>query len=177
MIDNGNAVNIWEHRWILDSPNIKPLPPSPDLFQSNLQRMYQRFIPGTKERNNDLLVEYPPNFQINVILIIKPRERQQIDQFIWSPNASGVFTTKSTYVLDQKVRFRSLFYNSFEWRKTRRVRIHDQDKSILWKLITSSLPTLDILSQRMLMQDLSCLFYHNSLESADHVFFHWPLMS
>lgn len=133
--------------------------------------MNELFFEGTRIRNTQLIYELFPQSTADNILAIKPRNEQRHDRLIWLPSKNGPFPAKWAYREVQANSFSPTHLQQKEWRVLWRAKIHDRNK-LLWKIITSTLPTCNILSTGMPMQDLSWPLCNNEEEISPFIILH-----
>lgn len=78
------------------------------------------------------------------------------DHFIWFPNSSGKFSTKSAYLTDHKARFFFLStgpLSSSYWKALWKLKIHERLKYLLWKISWEILLTKSTLNARFVLPD------------------------
>lgn len=97
--------------------------------------------------------------------------RPRADELIWILNSKGVFSVKSVYRASHDFGVSDSLSKGL-WKglwNPERIKI------LLWRVVTNSLPTRDILHQRLESINSACVLCGNDIESICHIFFTCPI--
>lgn len=102
----------------------------------------------------------------------------KVPKLIWVPNPSCFFSVKSMHLCDQLGRFFSEAQgiSSSTWKKLWKAPIHARWKNLIWRALSSALPTRDALAIRMPHIPTECPLCNQDIETPTYLFFHCPMV-
>ena len=108
---------------------------------------------------------------VEAILNINLRTRRQQYRLAWIPDTKGLFSIKSIYF--SGFNFSTSTTNSSSvsiWKTMWKAKLHTRHKLFLWKILSSALPTKDLVRTCFALNDVQCSLCGSPLESLEHLF-------
>ena len=103
------------------------------------------------------------------ILSLPIPTRPSEDKLIWVPDFRGEFSVKSAYqISSQQVTSNNL--SEALWKKLWKIDALERVRMLLWRIASNALPRKDNLSQRMHIDNPTCVLRGNAPKSTCHLF-------
>lgn len=165
IVGSGENINIWNDPWLAtDKPTAPIGPPTAanrNLHVSDLIHTY------SNEWNLSAIREHLPQYEAQ-IRALPLSQFSMVDEWVWLPEKSGVYSTKTGYALCKKNTGESDL--EFNWQKlVWSVKTSPKLKHFLWKIKSKAIPVGENLLRRGLEVDGTCKRC-GILETERHVF-------
>lgn len=186
-VGDGNSIRVWRDAWIRTDSLIFPVGPAReeerDLYVSDL------LLRETCEWNKALIERILPAYA-EAILCMRPSLFGASDKWIWIPNNSGVYSTKSGYFeavkrqeQEEKIKRIQLGnqqqqqdrLQAFNWNKSIwSLKTAPKIQVFLWKIVQDALPLGMALQRRGILSHPVTCARCGEQESAEHLFLKCP---
>lgn len=157
-IGDGSLVRIWHDPWLSLSMPMQPIGP-PSLSDSSLL-VKDLLCPSSGEWNPAAIRDHLPQYE-EAILAINTSSLPLQDSLIWLPEKSGLYTTKSGYLVARKTPSSPSASQQpslpFNWNKTIwNLKLSPKLKNFLWKAASGALSLGSNLAKRGLLSSIEC---------------------
>ncbi|GKV53935.1 hypothetical protein SLEP1_g60446 [Rubroshorea leprosula] len=174
-VGNGQDILIYQDKWVPTLPGFKVT--SLSVTNSLLSYVYE-------------LLDHEEEWDVTKLNTCfsseECRELQKIpirmcsDSFIWHYDRYGNFSIKSAYLLaihaanETDRNHDNLIISSAEWKHIWKMQVPHKVQVFLWRALLNSLPSMDNLLRRGIVQEALCPFCHLTDESIMHLLFYCP---
>ncbi|OAP05085.1 hypothetical protein AXX17_AT3G15320 [Arabidopsis thaliana] len=152
-VGDGESIKVWRDPWLSTSmPQIPVGPPS----ESNRNLKVSALLsPATNDWNVGAIRQHLPHLEANIRRLI-PSSRKKKDALVWLPEKTGVYSTKTGYILS-KLNSETVDREVFNWKQNVwQLQVPPKLKMFLWKLKRRALPVGGNLVIRGITNDLTC---------------------
>ncbi|XP_070010645.1 uncharacterized protein [Nicotiana sylvestris] len=163
-IGNGKNINFWNHRWILNLPPLRTIIHGPLTLREESLNIHNLWSDATLDLSG-ISFELPDYLKNYITSINIPQNELCHDRPIWSINANGIFTTKSTYSLIDN---HEGSVNDFDW--IWHLRASKKIIFFLWLCYHNRLPTRTYLNNIGINIDRMCPICKSAEETITHIF-------
>jgi len=173
-IGNGQSVRIWEDNWIPSHHNFKII--SPPRVNPDLTLVKDIMRHEEKEWNTNVLTNNFLNIDISAIEQIPLINTSQEDEIMWMFEPKGCYSVKSGYTALQNWKTSSTSSpmgstrDTKLWKKLWNVHTIPRHKTILWRILTNSLPIRSELEKRGVKCSPLCPRCNLKIETLEHAF-------
>lgn len=173
-VGTGAKINVWTDNWLSTGTISRPIGP-PNCHQQNLS-VQDLLGPTRGEWNIPVIRTHLPQYE-DTIRLLQPSSFEMEDAFVWLPEKSGLYTTKSGYALaklQSTCPRTELTQHPFSWRScVWNIKTSPKLKLFLWKLANKALPVGDALARRGILANTECKRC-GERETEIHTFFLCP---
>ncbi|XP_074299040.1 uncharacterized protein LOC141630054 [Silene latifolia] len=166
-LGNGSSVNL------LTSPWINGTTPSVRHFSTDASPRLSSLLTPSGDWNPVAVYRWFQSPCANTILAMEP-PYIDIDDFLYCKyTEDGVYTVRSGYdFLLSRIPFSCspYFFSAFPWKVLWGLRCSPKFTLLVWRIVHSILPSLEILSTRGIQVSTFCVFCHSHAESLNHLF-------
>ncbi|GLT61404.1 hypothetical protein SLA2020_341140 [Shorea laevis] len=174
-VGNGQDVLIFQDKWIPTLPGFQVISPS------DHNSLFSHVC--------ELLDEYGEWDLTKLNACFSSEECREIlkiptgacsDSLIWHHDKYGRFSVKSAYSLalnlvhEIAVDNDTMILSSSEWKQLWKLKVPPKVKNFIWRAILNSLPSMDNLVKRGIVQEALCPICHSSDETLMHLLFFCP---
>jgi len=180
-IGSGQNVKIWEDHWIPYHNNFKVI--TIDRGDSNMRLVKDLMNPDGQGWNSEVLEGNFLHIDSSAITQIPIIESTNMDALMWMFEPNGCYTVKSGYKAIQiwKARSQTTARTSNEnnsvWKKLWNLNTIPRHKTIIWRILTNSLPLRSELGKRGILCIPLCPRCESKVETLNHTFSSSPFIS
>ncbi|KAL3649275.1 hypothetical protein CASFOL_005678 [Castilleja foliolosa] len=164
-----STISIWNEPWIPSIPGFIPDKSFISPNSCNLNLLRDLMDSRSSSWKLDVLKNhFHPNV-VNEILKIQISPMNRHKTLLWSPSKSGIFSTRSAYLLSQSGRFSSPSNPSasFNWNNLWKSKLHNRFKLLLWKIVNNIIPCRFI----MMLLDINCKMFVSQMQRCEFLVF------
>ncbi|KAL5544374.1 hypothetical protein UlMin_008158 [Ulmus minor] len=170
VVGNGCSIDPWKDPWVPNIPNFLPVPISEPSVSNN--RVKDFFLQQGLWDFAKLAFHYSPA-DVQAISTIRLPIRPKPDRWVWTPMSNGNFSTRSAYLLYNKLRFSDQNHLPKEiWLKIwGHKRLLPRHKLLWWHFLSNAFPTREKLNSIFHIENTSCPICSVNPEDALHLLF------
>lgn len=124
---------------------------------------------------NQNLVQALFSPQISSLILNTPILDLEQERLVWTPSLTWSFSVKTSHNLIIKSRLNSLQGQDINWKLIWGARQHGRHALLLWKMLTNTLSTLEILQQYSFLKETNCYFCSQDQETIHHLLLCCPI--
>ncbi|KAL5569589.1 hypothetical protein UlMin_026164 [Ulmus minor] len=170
MVGDGCSIDPWKDPWVPNAENLRPnLISVPDASNARVKDFF--LTQGCWDLHK-LRLNYTQNDARLIADIVLPN-RPKPDRWVWLPASNGKFSTKSAYLLANRLRFMNGSGVSKEiWLKvwTQKFTL-PRHKLNWWLIISNAIPTRDKLNSLFHIDNVLCPIFNAHIENSLHLLF------
>ncbi|KAL5560987.1 hypothetical protein UlMin_030734 [Ulmus minor] len=170
VVGDGCSIDPWKDPWVPNIPNFLPVPISEPSVSNT--RVKDFFLQQGLWDFAKLALHYSPA-DVQAISTIRLPLRSKPDRWVWTPMSNGNFSTRSAYLLYNKLRFSDQNHLPKEiWLKIwGHKRLLPRHKLLWWHFLSNAFPTREKLNSIFHIENTSCPFCSVNPEDALHLLF------
>ncbi|KAL5579576.1 hypothetical protein UlMin_012018 [Ulmus minor] len=170
VVGDGCSIDPWKDPWVPNIPNFLPVPISEPSVSNN--RVKDFFLQQGLWDFAKLAFHYSPA-DVQAISTIRLPIRPKPDRWVWTPMSNGNFSTRSAYLLYNKLRFSDQNHLPKEiWLKIwGHKRLLPRHKLLWWHFLSNAFPTREKLNSIFHIENTSCPICSVNPEDALHLLF------